>query len=79
MPEGVAVERVGEREFRVHGRAAVRAVALSDVTNAEALAYVDHRLKQLGVDKALARAGARDRRRRVDRRLQLRVRAGRRR
>ena len=45
--------------YRVVGRAAERAVALSDLTNPEALAYVDHRLKRLGVDKALARAGAR--------------------
>jgi len=57
--EGVRVERVGETEYRVHGRAAERAVALSDLTNTEALNYADHRLKKLGVDKALARAGAR--------------------
>jgi GTP-binding protein len=56
--EGVEVERVGEHEFRVHGRAALRAVALSDMRDAGALAYADHRLKSLGVDKALARAGA---------------------
>jgi GTP-binding protein len=56
--EGVVVERVGEREYRVHGRAAERAVALSDLTDPQALAYADHRLRQLGVGKALARAGA---------------------
>ncbi|MGI9602963.1 MAG: GTPase ObgE [Acidimicrobiales bacterium] len=43
----------------VHGRAAERAVALSDLTNAEALDYARERLHQLGVDKALVRAGAR--------------------
>jgi GTP-binding protein len=59
-PAGVWVERVGEHEFRVHGRAAERAVALNDLTNLDALAYVDHRLKRLGVGKALARAGARE-------------------
>jgi GTP-binding protein len=58
-PEGVTVERTGDGEFRVHGRAAERAVALSDLTNREALAYADARLKRLGVDRALARAGAR--------------------
>ena len=42
------------------GRAAERAVALSDLTNPDALAYADHRLRQLGVGKALAKAGARD-------------------
>ena len=58
VPEGVTVERVGEGEFRILGRAALRAVALSDITNTDALAYADNRLKKLGVDKALARAGA---------------------
>jgi GTP-binding protein len=57
-PEGITVERVGQGEFRVHGRAALRAVALSDLTNGEALSYADSRLKKLGVDRALARAGA---------------------
>jgi len=57
-PEGVEIERLGEHEFRVHGRAALRAVALSDMTDADALAYADHRLKQLGVGKALTKAGA---------------------
>ena len=37
----------------------MRAVALSDLTNAEALAYAQGRLRRLGVDRALARAGAR--------------------
>ncbi len=60
VPEGVRVEREAEGVYRVVGRAAERAVALSDLTNAEALAYVDHRLKRLGVGKALARAGARE-------------------
>jgi GTP-binding protein len=57
-PEGVTVERVGEHEFRVNGRQAERAVALSDLTNPDALAWADQRLKRLGVGKALARAGA---------------------
>jgi GTP-binding protein len=59
VPEGVTVERLGDGEYRVHGRAALRAVALSDITNNDALAYADARLKKLGVDKALSRAGAR--------------------
>ena len=58
LPEGVTVEKVGDGEYRVHGRAALRAVALSDITNNEALAYADSRLKKLGVDRALGRAGA---------------------
>ena len=59
-PEGVRVERGDDGAFVVIGRPAQRAVAVNDLTNADALAYVQGRLKQLGVDKALARAGARD-------------------
>ena len=59
-PEGVLVERAADGGFVVRGRPAERAVALSDLTNAEALAFAQHRLKRLGVDRALARAGARD-------------------
>ena len=42
------------------GRPAERAVAVTDLTNAEALDYVQDRLRRLGVDRALARAGARE-------------------
>jgi GTP-binding protein len=59
VPEGIDIERLADHELRVNGRAALRAVALSDLTNSEALAFVDQRLKRLGVDRALARAGAR--------------------
>jgi GTP-binding protein len=58
-PEGVRVERQPDGSFDVLGRPALRAVAVSDLTNLEALDYVRHRLKGLGVDKALVRAGAR--------------------
>ena len=56
--EGVTVTRESEHEFRIAGRQAERAVALSDVTDRQALAYIDDRMKRLGVDRALARAGA---------------------
>jgi GTP-binding protein len=59
-PEGVWVERLGDNEFRVHGRAAERVVALNDVTTHEALAYIDDRLKRLGVPRLLSRAGAQE-------------------
>jgi len=59
-PEGVVVERGVDGAWVVKGRKAERAVAVSDITNVEALDYVQHRLKQLGVDRALARAGAKD-------------------
>jgi GTPase len=58
--EGFRIEAVdgGGGGWRVVGRQAERAVALSDLTNPEALAYAQGRLKSLGVDRALARAGA---------------------
>lgn len=56
-PEHAWVEQVAEHEFRVHGRAAERAVALNDVTTPEALAYIDDRLSKLGVPKLLTKAG----------------------
>ena len=60
IPEGVAVERAGVGAWVVHGRAAERAVALSDLNDEGAQAEVVRRLRRLGVDRALARAGARD-------------------
>jgi GTP-binding protein len=42
----------------VDGREAVRAVALSDLTHHDALDEAHRRLRRLGVDRALARAGA---------------------
>jgi GTP-binding protein len=60
LPEGFVVERVGEHEFAVIGKVAERAVALNDVTTDEAADYVQSRLRRLGVDRALAKAGARD-------------------
>src|SRR6478735_2806296 len=60
VPEGVKIERDDDGSFRVLGRQAERAVALSELTNLEALDYAHARLKKLGVDKALVRAGARE-------------------
>jgi len=57
-PEGVSVVREGG-EFVVSGREATRAVALSDLTDPDALAVAQRRLRRAGVDRALARAGAR--------------------
>jgi GTP-binding protein len=59
-PEGTYVERVGENEFRIHGRNAVRSVALNDITSPDALNYIDERLKKMGVGRLLSRAGAQD-------------------
>jgi GTPase len=57
LGERVVVEREGTG-FVVRGRAVERAVALSDLTNPEALVLAQRRLRRLGVDRALARAGA---------------------
>ena len=58
--QGFQVEPVSPSDgggWRVIGRQAERAVALSDLTNPDALDYAQRRLKKLGVDRALARAG----------------------
>ncbi len=60
VPEGVEVVRTDDGGFEVLGREARRAVGLSDLTNVEALDEVRRRLDRLGVDAALARAGATD-------------------
>lgn len=58
-PAGVIVTRADDAAYVVHGRAAERAVALSDITTPAATEYVRQRLTSLGVDKALRQAGAR--------------------
>ncbi|MEN3315970.1 MAG: GTPase [Acidimicrobiaceae bacterium] len=59
-PEGVRVERADDGAYVVRGASAERAVAVSDLSSAEALAFVHERLERAGVDRALARAGARE-------------------
>ncbi|HEY6471601.1 MAG TPA: GTPase ObgE [Acidimicrobiales bacterium] len=58
VPEGVDVRRTGSGAWLVLGRAAERAVAFSDLTDAGAQEEAVRRLRRLGVDRALARAGA---------------------
>jgi len=60
LPAGFAVEKVGDGAYAVVGRVVERAVSLNDLTSDEAADYVQDRLRRLGVDRALARAGARD-------------------
>jgi GTPase len=57
--EGFTVGKDDDGGYRVTGRSAERVVAMADLTNREAMDYVQHRLKRMGVDRALARAGAR--------------------
>lgn len=59
VPSGILVSRDDDGTYVVHGKEAERAVALNDLTNPEALIYAQARLKRMGVDKELARAGAR--------------------
>jgi GTP-binding protein len=59
LPSGVVVERGADGALVVRGRQAERAVALSDLTDAGALAYAQGRLRRMGVDRALVKAGAR--------------------
>jgi GTPase len=60
VPEGFRVERDESGDWVVLGRQATRAVALSDLTQVEAMDEAHRRLKSLGIDKALARAGAKE-------------------
>lgn len=56
--QGVRIERGDDAVWIVVGRSAERAVAVSDINNAQALRHVHQQLKTIGVDRALARAGA---------------------
>lgn len=57
--EGVRIERNDDGSWSVIGRAAERAVAVSDLTDVLALQHVHNQLARIGVDRALTRAGAR--------------------
>ncbi len=59
LPEGFTIGRGPDGTFVVTGRPVERAVALSDLTDAGAVAFAQQRLRRLGVDRALSRAGAR--------------------
>jgi GTP-binding protein len=60
VPEGVDVQRVSPGHWLVVGRVAERAVAFSDLNDDGALAEAVKRLRRLGVDRALSRAGVRE-------------------
>jgi GTP-binding protein len=53
------VVRVGENSFVVRGHKPARWVRQTDFSNAEAVGYLGDRLARIGVEKALAEAGAR--------------------
>ena len=54
---GFVVERVGDGAFRVEGRGIELLVARHDLSNAEAIGYVEQRLREIGVVSELRRKG----------------------
>jgi GTP-binding protein len=60
VPDEVTLEKTGEANWRVGGRSAERAVRFQDLTDDQALAEIVKRLKALGVDRVLNRAGVHD-------------------
>ena len=60
FPEQISAQRLEPGVFEIVGRAAERAVGLSDLTDDQALDVVLARLRRLNVDRVLARAGGRD-------------------
>ena len=55
-PEGIKVERVGETQWEIRDRELIRIANLNDLSNPDALAYLQDRFKNMGVDRALIRA-----------------------
>ncbi|MGZ5419622.1 MAG: GTPase ObgE [Solirubrobacterales bacterium] len=55
--EGFEVEELGERRFRVTGRGIELLFARHDTSNPEALAYLEQRLREIGVIAELRKAG----------------------
>jgi GTP-binding protein len=58
--DGFEIVRDQDGAWRVVGRDAERVVAVTDLTDTDAAAYVRDRFRRLGVDRALLRAGARE-------------------
>ena len=55
--QGYAIEREGDGVFRVAGRGVEMLIARHDLSNPEALAYLEQRLTEMGVVAALRSAG----------------------
>ena len=54
------VTQIREGVFEIEGKKPVRAVVQTDFDNEEAVVFLQHRLKRMGVEKALSDAGAID-------------------
>ena len=55
--DGIAVARTSDSSFRITGRPVERLVERHDLANQDALAYIEERLKALGVLKQLESHG----------------------
>ncbi|MFZ1063808.1 MAG: GTPase ObgE [Acidimicrobiales bacterium] len=60
LPDEITVAREGPHAWVVTGRPALRAVRFQDLTDDDALAEIVRRLRALGVDRLLSRAGVLD-------------------
>ena len=55
-PEGLRVEKVESNHWEISDRELIRITNLNDLSNPDAMAYLQDRFKTMGVDRALARA-----------------------
>jgi GTP-binding protein len=55
-PEGIKVEKVGDTQWEIRDRELIRIANLNDLSNPDALVYLQDRFKNMGVDRALIRA-----------------------
>ena len=60
VAETISIEQLSDTSYVVHGRAALRAVRLSDIGAPSALEHAQSRLESIGVYKALRQAGCRE-------------------
>lgn len=58
-PEGFKIVREDDGGFRIIGKSIERIVAMSDLTNDDALDYVHQKMVRMGVEKAMRRTGVR--------------------
>lgn len=54
------IKQIASDIYEVLGKKPVRAVVQTDLDNEEAVVFLQHRLKRMGVERALAEAGAVD-------------------
>jgi GTP-binding protein len=60
LADDISVHHASPTSWVIEGRPALRAVRFQDLTDDEALAEIVRRLRALGVDRMLTRAGVRD-------------------